>query len=45
MKPWVGGDKVRPDWNSNIFLDLFVIREYQNLSELKDVIGVKANGQ
>ena len=45
VKPWVGGDKVRPDWNSNIFLDLFVIREYQNLSELKDVIGVKANGQ
>ena len=45
VKPWVGGDKVRPVRNSNVFLDLFVIREYRNVSELKDIIGVKANGQ
>ena len=45
IKPWEGGDKVRPNRMSNIFLDLFVLREYKNVKELKEVIGVKANGQ
>lgn len=45
VKPWEGGDKVRPNRMSNVFLDLFVLRQYNNVQELKEVIGVKINGQ
>jgi len=29
---------------SNVFLDVFVIRKYDNIRELRNVIGVKKNG-
>lgn len=45
VKPWEGGDKVRPIRMNTVFLDLFVLRRYDNIQELKDVIGVKKNGQ
>jgi cytidyltransferase-like protein len=45
IKPWEGGDKVRPNRMSNVFLDLFVLRKYNNVMELKEVIGAKTNGQ
>lgn len=45
IKPWEGGDKVRPKRMSNIFLDIFVLREYTTLDDLLQVIGIKANGQ
>jgi cytidyltransferase-related domain len=45
IKPWEGGDKVRHARRNSVFLDLFVLRKYNNLQELKDVIGIKKNGQ
>jgi len=44
VRPWEGGDKVRIKSCSNVFLDLFVIRKYNNIDELVEVIGVKKNG-
>mmetsp|Transcript_6444 Transcript_6444/g.12933 ORF Transcript_6444/g.12933 Transcript_6444/m.12933 type:complete len:885 (-) Transcript_6444:27-2681(-) len=44
VKPWEGGDKVRIKSCSNVFLDVFVIRKYDNIRELRNVIGVKKNG-
>lgn len=45
IKPWEGGDKVRHVRMNSVFLDLFVLRKYNNLQELKNVIGIKKNGQ
>lgn len=45
IAPWEGGDRIRPKRMSNIFLDLFVLRKYESMQELKQVIGVKKNGQ
>lgn len=45
VKPWQGGDKVRLVQVSNVFVDVFCIRNYENESELRAVIGVKENGQ
>lgn len=44
IRPWEGGDKVRLKSCSNVFLDVFVMREYKNANELMEVIGVKKNG-
>ena len=45
IRPWEGGDRIRPKRMSNIFLDLFVLRKYDTMDDLKKVIGVKKNGQ
>ncbi|KAG7371811.1 glycerol-3-phosphate cytidylyltransferase [Nitzschia inconspicua] len=45
VRPWEGGDRVRSKRINNVFLDLFVIRKYQNEAELRNVIGIKKNGQ
>ncbi|KAL3923413.1 MAG: hypothetical protein SGILL_001668 [Bacillariaceae sp.] len=45
IRPWEGGDRIRSKRFNNVFLDLFVIRKYQNMDELLRVIGVKKNGQ
>ena len=45
IKPWEGGDKVRIKSCSNVFLDVFVIRKYNNIDQLVQVIGVKKNGE
>ena len=42
--PWEGGDRVRPKRMNTVFLDLFVLRRYESLDELKSVIGLKKNG-
>eukprot|EP00584_Thalassiosira_punctigera_P007179 CAMPEP_0172536504 /NCGR_PEP_ID=MMETSP1067-20121228/8260_1 /TAXON_ID=265564 ORGANISM="Thalassiosira punctigera, Strain Tpunct2005C2" /NCGR_SAMPLE_ID=MMETSP1067 /ASSEMBLY_ACC=CAM_ASM_000444 /LENGTH=865 /DNA_ID=CAMNT_0013321593 /DNA_START=47 /DNA_END=2641 /DNA_ORIENTATION=- len=44
FRPWEGGDKVRIKSCSNVFLDVFVIKEYRTIDELTEVIGVKKNG-
>mmetsp|Transcript_29763 Transcript_29763/g.54512 ORF Transcript_29763/g.54512 Transcript_29763/m.54512 type:complete len:467 (+) Transcript_29763:1672-3072(+) len=44
-RPWEGGDKIRHARYNTVFVDLFTIRKYNSLEELKLVIGVKANGQ
>jgi hypothetical protein len=41
---WEGGGQVRPKRMSNIFLDLFVLRDYQTLEEFTNVVGMKKNG-
>lgn len=45
IRPWEGGDKVRLKACSNVFLDVFCIRKYNNFEELKKVIGIKKNGE
>ena len=45
IKPWEGGDRIRPKRMSNIFLDLFVLRRYESDNDLIQVIGKKKNGQ
>lgn len=45
VRPWEGGDRVRPKRMSNVFLDLFVLRKFDNLDELRQLIGFKKNGQ
>jgi cytidyltransferase-like protein len=45
IKPWEGGDRIRSKRINNVFLDLFVIRSYQNMEELLQVIGTKKNGK
>jgi hypothetical protein len=45
IRPWEGGDRVRLKRMSTVFLDLFTIRNYQTLDDLKEVIGVKKNGK
>lgn len=44
-KVWEGGDRLRWKKASNVFVDIFRIREYRNEGELRNVIGTKANGQ
>lgn len=45
IRPWEGGDRIRPKRMSNVFLDLFVLRRFESLDDLKQLIGVKKNGQ
>ena len=45
IRPWEGGDRVRPKRMNNVFLDLFVLRKYSSMEELKELIGVKKNGE
>jgi cytidyltransferase-like protein len=45
MRPWEAGDRVRPKFMSSIFVDIFTLRRFDSLQDLKDLIGVKANGQ
>ena len=44
IKPWEGGDKIRLKACSNVFLDVFVIRRYDTVDSLIEVIGRKKNG-
>lgn len=45
IKPWEGGDQIRPKRMSNIFLDLFVLRRFESIDDLKSLICLKKNGQ
>lgn len=44
VRPWEGGDRIRPKKMPSVFVDLFVIRQYSSMNELLDVISVKKNG-
>lgn len=45
IKPWEGGDRIRPKRMNTVFLDLFVLRRYDNRQDLRTVIGKKKNRQ
>ncbi|KAL3933839.1 MAG: hypothetical protein SGBAC_010228, partial [Bacillariaceae sp.] len=45
IKPWEGGDRIRPKRMNTVFVDLFVLRSYQTEQDLLQVIGRKKNGQ
>eukprot|EP00934_Nitzschia_sp_Nitz4_P007742 Nitzschia sp. Nitz4//scaffold226_size53432//28383//30972//NITZ4_006701-RA/size53432-augustus-gene-0.62-mRNA-1//-1//CDS//3329542751//7732//frame0 len=45
ISPWDGGDRIRPKRMSNVFLDLFVLRKFDTLDDLRDLISVKKNGK
>jgi cytidyltransferase-like protein len=45
VKPWEGGDRIRPQRYNNVFLDLFVLRRYESPEAMIQVIGKKKNGQ
>jgi hypothetical protein len=33
IRPWEGGDRIRPKHMSSIFLDLFTIRRYESMEQ------------
>jgi cytidyltransferase-like protein len=45
IRPWEGGDRIRPKRMSNVFLDLFVLRKFDTIDDLRQLIGFKKNGQ
>jgi hypothetical protein len=45
IRPWEGGDRVRPKRVNTVFLDLFCLRRYDTMDDLKQVICIKKNGQ
>lgn len=45
IRPWEGGDRVRPRRMNNVFLDLFVLRRFHTMEEFKNLIGIKKNGE
>lgn len=45
IRPWEGGDRVRPKKMSSVFLDLFTIRRFESIEHLVELIGVKKNGK
>ncbi|CAN0160607.1 unnamed protein product, partial [Ectocarpus fasciculatus] len=45
VRPWEGGDRVRSKAMPTVFLDLFTIRRYETMDQLKQVLGVKKNGK
>jgi cytidyltransferase-like protein len=45
IRPWEGGDRIRPKRMTNVFLDLFVLRRFNSMEEFTQLIGVKKNGQ
>lgn len=44
IRPWEGGDRIRPVRMNNVFLDLFTLQSFKTMDELKDLIGIKKNG-
>ena len=42
---WEGSDRIRYTKCSNVFIDVFVIRRYDHLQDLQQVLSVKRNGQ
>ena len=45
IRPWEGGDKVRPKRYNTVFIDIFTLRRFDSFDELVDLIGIKKNGQ
>ena len=45
IKPWEGGDRVRPKFCSSVFIDIFAIRRYETKEDFLDVVGIKKNGE
>jgi len=43
-EPWEGGDRIRHVCH-HVFVDVFCIRPYENMDDLRTVIGWKRNGQ
>lgn len=45
VRPWPGGDKVRPRRMTSVFIDIFTIRRFDTMDQLSDLVGWKANGK
>ena len=45
VRPWEGGDKVRLKRMSSVFVDIFTLRRFESFEQLRELIGVKKNGQ
>jgi cytidyltransferase-like protein len=45
VEAWEGSDRVRFRRMSNVFLDVFCIRRYETIDELRGVLSLKKNGQ
>jgi len=44
VRPWEGGDKVRPKRFNTVFVDIFTLRKFNSIDELIALIAVKKNG-
>lgn len=45
VRPWEGGDKVRPKRFNNVFVDIFTLRRFDSMDDFISLIGVKKNGE
>ena len=45
INAWEGSDRIRYRNCSNVFIDVFGIRPYRNIEDLRDVLSAKQNGQ
>jgi cytidyltransferase-like protein len=45
VNAWEGSDRIRWNQCSNVFVDVFCIREYRTVDDLHSVLSVKKNGQ
>ena len=45
IKPWPGGDRIRPRHVNTVFCDLFVIQPYTGWDHVRQVLATKTNGQ
>ena len=45
IRPWEGGDKVRLKRMSSVFVDIFTMRRFESVGQLRELIGLKRNGQ
>jgi cytidyltransferase-like protein len=45
VRPWEAGDRVRPKRMNSVFIDIFTLRSFDTIDDLRNLIGVKANGQ
>jgi hypothetical protein len=44
VRPWPGGDRVRPAANSSVWVDVFAVKRFEDWQELRGILAVKANG-
>ncbi|KAL7570532.1 hypothetical protein ACA910_004306 [Epithemia clementina (nom. ined.)] len=45
IRPWEGGDRIRPTHVNTVFLDLFVLRRFDSWPDFVQLISQKTNGQ
>jgi len=45
IRPWIGCDRVRSSADPRVWIDIFVLKKYDTLDSLKEIISIKQNGE